>query len=316
MKISQNYNIVATFYKFVYLDNLYEMQKQLLQHCNNYLVKGTILLAHEGINGTLAGSRDAINRTSDYLKHDLGFSDIEHKESIYETMPFYRMKVKIKKEIVSMGIPGINPNKKVGIPVCSKEWNKLIEDPEVLVIDTRNQFEFDIGTFNNAISPNTRSFNEFPGFVNQQLKDYKNRKIAMFCTGGIRCEKATSYLLEQGFSDVYHLQGGILKYLEETNPDENLWQGECFVFDNRVAVDRNLEKGMHGICYGCRMPISPDDRKSPMYEPGISCPHCFAGLTEEQRRRFKERQNQVQLAEKRNQQHIGISIEEQKISRQ
>lgn len=312
MNTSQENIVVATFYKFVYLENLHEMQKSLLQRCKNHLVKGTILLAREGINGTIAGKRKAIDKMIEYLKADPKFSDMEHKESVYKTMPFYRMKVKLKKEIVSIGIPGINPNKMVGKRVCAHEWNKLITDPDVLVIDTRNQYEYEIGTFKNSVSPNTRSFSELPEFVNRLLTDYKNKKIAMFCTGGIRCEKATSYLLEQGFSDVYHLQGGILKYLEEINPEDNLWEGECFVFDNRVAVDKHIEKGNYEMCYGCRMPISPDDRISTKYEPGISCPHCFDDLTEEKQVRLKERQYQVKLAEKRKVQHIGVPIEEQK----
>ena len=309
MNTSQNHIIVTTFYKFVFLNDLHGMQKRLLQFCNNNTVKGTILLAHEGINGTMAGSRGAINKVIDYLKHDPLFSDLELKESVYETMPFYRMKVKIKKEIVSMGIPDISPQKKVGIRVCARDWNELIEDPDVLVIDTRNQYEYELGTFKNAISPNTRSFNEFPGYVNQQLKNYKKRKIAMFCTGGIRCEKATSYLLEQGFEQVLHLDGGILKYLEEVNTGDNLWVGECFVFDNRVAVDKNLGKGTHEMCYGCRMPVSEKDMKSEKYEEGVSCPRCFDGLTVERKMSLHQRQYQVRLAESRNEQHIGIPIE-------
>ena len=312
MNISHKQIIVATFYKFVSLDNLHEMQKRLLQCCNDNLVKGTILLAYEGINGTIAGSREAINAIIYCLKHDPDFFDIEHKESIYETMPFYRMKVKIKKEIVSIGIPDINPRRKVGIRVCPEEWNKLLEDPDTLVIDTRNQYEYEIGTFKNAISPNTRSFNEFPGFVNQKLQNYKNRKIAMFCTGGIRCEKATSYLLEQGFEQVLHLDGGILKYLDTINPEENLWQGECFVFDNRVAIDKNLDKGRYEMCYGCRMPVSAEDKESPMYERGISCPRCFDNLTDKKRRNLQERQFQINLAESRHEQHIGIPVEVKK----
>ena len=314
MRIQKNCFIVATFYKFVYLDNLQGIKKQLISCCHNCRVKGTIILAGEGINGAIAGSSAAMDRMIDYLKCVPGFSDMDYRVSVYDTMPFYRMKVKIKNEIVSMGIPDINPNRKVGTRVCSRGWNKLIEDPGVLVIDTRNRYEYKIGTFKNAISPNTRSFAEFPGYVTRELAGFQDRKIAMFCTGGIRCEKATAYLLEQGFSDVYQLQGGILKYLEEINPDENLWQGECFVFDNRVAVDKNLEKGKHEMCYGCRMPISPDDKMSPMYEPGVSCTHCFDKLTEKKREGLQERQFQISLAESRHEQHIGIPVESKKLN--
>ena len=309
MNISGTHSVIATFYRFVSLDNLRDIKKQLLLCCNNYRVKGTILIAHEGINGTIAGSRVAINQVVNYLVHTCGFSDMEYKESSSQTIPFYRMKVKIKKEIVSMGIHNISPLKKAGIRVDPKNWNKLIEDPEVLVLDTRNQYEYTTGTFKNAVSPNTCTFNEFPRFVDQELKDYRNSKIAMFCTGGIRCEKATSYLLEQGFSNVYHLQGGILKYLEEINPEENLWQGECFVFDNRVAIDKNLGNGTYEMCYGCRMPLSKEDRKTLQYAEGISCPYCYDYLTEKKRARLQERQHQIRLAKSRNKQHIGIPVE-------
>jgi UPF0176 protein len=237
---------------------------------------------------------------------------MEFKKSIHGTMPFYRMKVKLKNEILSIGVPDINPGHLTGIHVCVKEWNKLVNDPDVLVIDARNRYEYDIGTFKNAVSSDIDSFREFPDFVHQKLINFKNKKIAMFCTGGIRCEKATSYLLEQGFRDVYHLNGGILKYLEEINSDENLWQGECFVFDNRVSVDKNMKKGSYELCYGCRMPVSPEDKQSPKYEQGVSCPVCFDKMTDHKRTRFKERQNQVNLAEKRNQQHIGVPVKEQK----
>ena len=313
MNISRNHIVIATFYKFVSLENLRDIKEQIMYCCKNCKVKGTILIAHEGVNGTVAGSRESINRIISFLNQDSMFADMEHKESTCESMPFYRMKVKIKKEIVTMGLPGIKPEKKAGIRVRSEDWNHLIEDPEVLVIDTRNSYEHAIGTFKNAVSPDTSTFNEFPAFVEQKLMDYKNSKIAMFCTGGIRCEKATSYLLENGFSNVYHLQGGILKYLEDVSPEESLWQGECFVFDNRVSVGKNLETGIYEVCYGCRMPVSPDDKLSPMYEAGISCPRCFEKLSDEKRSRLGERQKQVELAEKRKLQHIGVPAEEQKL---
>lgn len=313
MNTLQNQTIVSTFYKFVFLDDLPAIHNRLLQYCNDCRIKGTILLAPEGINGTIAGSHEAINTVIDSLKCVPEFYDIEHKQSVCDTMPFYRLKVRIKKEIVSMGIPDINPRSKTGIKVCNKDWNKLIEDPDVLVIDMRNQYEFELGTFKNAISPNIHSFNKFPEFVNKKLQNYKDRKIAMFCTGGIRCEKATSYLLEQGFEQVLHLDGGILKYLERAIPEENLWQGECFVFDNRVAVDKNLDKGRYELCYDCRMPVSPEDKISSRYKYGVSCPRCYANLTEKKRQNLHERQFQINLAESRHEQHIGIPVDVKKL---
>jgi UPF0176 protein len=301
--------IVAALYKFAHLPDYRELRQPLLEQCIEQGIKGTFLLAKEGINGTVAGSRQAIDAILDYLKSDMRFADLEHKESLVEKMPFYRMKVKLKKEIVTMGQPEIDPRVRAGKRVDTEEWNTLLADPEVLVIDTRNQYEYEIGTFKNAASPNTTTFSEFPRFVEKTLAPQKHKKIAMFCTGGIRCEKATSYLLEQGFNEVYHLNGGILKYLEAVNPDENLWEGECFVFDGRVAVDKNLKKGTHEMCYSCRMPVSAEDRKSPEYEQGISCPRCFDTLTEEKRASLQERQYQVSLAESRNEQHIGVPVE-------
>ena len=303
---------VATLYKFVHLPDFRELRVPLLEQCKKCGIKGTFLLAKEGINGTIAGSHNEIDTILNYLKSDTRFSDLEHKESFVDTTPFYRMKVKLKKEIVTMGKPEIDPRHKVGKRVSTEEWNELLADPGVFVIDTRNQYEYEVGTFKNAVSPNTSTFSEFPEYVAKSLDPEKHKKIAMFCTGGIRCEKATSYLLRHGFNEVYHLNGGILKYLEEVKPEENLWEGECFVFDGRVAVDKNLEKGVHEMCYSCRMPVSPDDRKSPKYEQGISCPRCFDTLTEEKRASLTERQYQIRLAELRNEQHIGISLEEKR----
>ena len=220
-------------------------------------------------------------------------------------MPFYRIKVKLKKEIVTLGVPDIDPRSFSGIRVDPQQWNKLINDPEVLVIDTRNHYEYLIGTFRNAVSPETNSFSDFPRYVKQTLDPMRHKKIAMFCTGGIRCEKASAYLLQQGFHKVYQLRGGILRYLEETAPDENLWNGECFVFDSRVAVNEKLEPGVHEQCYSCRMPVSPGDRESEKFEQGVSCPHCYEKLTKERRKRLRERQRQVELARQRNYQHIG-----------
>ena len=301
--------IVAALYKFVHLPDFRELRLPLLELCRNNSIKGTFLLAEEGINGTIAGTRNGIDMVLLYLKSDTRFFDLEHKEAYVDHMPFYRMKVKLKKEIVTMGIPEINPMHKAGRRVGAHEWNVLLTDPEVFIIDTRNHYEYEIGTFRNAVSPNTGSFSEFPEYVEKELNPEKHKKIAMFCTGGIRCEKATSYLLKQGFNEVYHLNGGILKYLEEVIPEENLWEGECFVFDGRVSVDKNLEKGTHEMCYSCRMPVSPEDRRSPKFEQGISCPHCFDALTDKKRASLHERQYQVRLAELRNDQHIGIPVE-------
>ena len=300
-------------YKFVHLPDFRELRAPLLKYCKNGGIKGTILLAEEGINGTVAGLSENINNLIHELDKDERFLDLEYKISFIDRMPFHRMKVKLKKEIVTMGIPKINPLGKNGKKLGVKEWNALISDPDTLVIDTRNQYEYDVGTFKNAVSPGTNSFREFPEYVDKKLAPYKNRNIAMFCTGGIRCEKATSYLLEQGFDKVFHLNGGILKYLEEVNQEENLWQGECFVFDGRVAVDENLEKGLYEMCFACRRPVSPEDRKSPQYEEGISCPACHDKLTEKKRAGLRERQYQVRLAESRKDQHIGIPQEEKKL---
>ena len=301
--------VVAAMYKFVHLPDFREFREKLLQVCEKQSLKGTLLLAEEGINGTVAGSREGIDSLLSFLKQDPRFSDMGHKESFVSEMPFYRMKVRLKKEIVTMGIPDTDPNQLNGAKVDYKEWNDLISDPDVLVIDTRNEYEYEIGTFKNAISPNTTTFREFPEFVNNELGGDKLKKVAMFCTGGIRCEKATNYMLKQGYENVYHLNGGILKYLEEVKQDENLWQGDCFVFDGRVAVDKNLEQGNYEQCFACRMPLSDKELESDKYEKGISCPHCIDSMTDEKYERVSERQRQVELAEKKQQQHIGVSQE-------
>lgn len=310
MQSNRNSPVVVTFYRFVFMPDFREMRREILDYCINHNIKGTILLAEEGINGTIAGRRDEIDAVLDWLRHDERLRDMEHKESCYDGTPFYRMKVKIKKEIVTMGIPGINPAWKNGRKVNATEWNRLINDPDVVVIDTRNHYEYEIGTFKNAVSPRTNTFSEFPEYAGKNLAAHREKKIAMFCTGGIRCEKATSYLLEQGFEQVFHLDGGILKYLEQVSPENNLWQGDCFVFDHRVAVDKNLEKSKYTMCYGCRMPVSMQDRQSDKYEEGVSCPRCFNALDEEKKRNLRQRQFQVRLAESRNQQHIGIALKD------
>lgn len=300
--------VVAALYKFVHLHDYKELREPLLGFCKNRDIRGTLLLAPEGINGTVAGSRGGIDELMAYLDSDPRFSRLEYKESITKEMPFYRTKVKLKNEIVTMGVAGLDPSRASGIHVKPKDWNTLISDPDVMIIDTRNKYEYQIGTFRNAISPETESFSDFPEYVDKNLKADKQRPVAMFCTGGIRCEKASAYLLEQGFTNVYQLQGGILKYLQEVSPEESLWQGECFVFDNRVAVDKALQPGIHEMCYGCRHPVSPGDRESDKYEQGVSCPDCYGKLTDERKTSLRERQRQVELATKRNARHIGVPI--------
>ncbi|HEY9614725.1 rhodanese-related sulfurtransferase, partial [Allocoleopsis sp.] len=273
--------VVATFYKFVKLPDFAEKRDTLLSHCEAQGIKGTILLAAEGINGTIAGSRQAIDSVLSFLRSDPRLIDLEHKESPADSPPFDRLKVRLKKEIVTLGLPEIDPSDRVGTYVSPQEWNALISDPEVTLIDTRNDYEVSIGTFQGAQNPKTASFRQFPNYVRTHLDPTKHKKVAMFCTGGIRCEKATSLMMAQGFQEVYHLQGGILKYLEEVPPEESLWQGECFVFDQRVAVEHGLEAGTHEMCRSCGHPIAEDDKVSPHYQEGISCPYCFERLTEE-----------------------------------
>ncbi|ACK66375.1 Rhodanese domain protein [Rippkaea orientalis PCC 8801] len=291
--------IVVTFYKFVKLTDFETLQTPLLLFCQQNAIKGTILLAKEGINATIAGNRPNLEAVIAYLRSDPRLRDLEIKESFSDDPPFKRMKVRLKEEIVTLGIPEVDPSEKVGIYVNHQDWNQLICDPEVLVIDTRNNYEVEIGTFQRAINPKTQSFREFPDYVQQNLNPKQHKKVAMFCTGGIRCEKATSYLLSQGFEDVYHLKGGILKYLEEVNPEESLWQGECFVFDERIAIQHQLELGSYEMCLGCGHPISEKDKLSSEYEEGVSCPYCFSSLTPEKLQRQREKQRQLKLDRER-----------------
>jgi UPF0176 protein len=299
--------IVAALYKFVTLDDFHELREPLLDACREAGTCGTLLLAREGINGTIAGSRAGIDRVLSYLRSDPRLADLEHKESVDEDMPFYRMKVKLKKEIVTMGVPDIDPNEAVGTYVSPGDWNELLSDPEVLLIDTRNDYEYGIGSFRGAIDPRTTTFREFPEFVRTHLDPRKQKKVAMFCTGGIRCEKASAFMLKEGFEEVYHLQGGILKYLEEVPEQESIWEGECFVFDNRVAVNHRLEKGRYDQCYGCRHPITEQDKLSDKYQKGVCCPRCYDLLTPDQMARFRERQKQVELARARGEAHVGAA---------
>lgn len=266
--------VVVTFYKFVRLPDFAEKQDPLLSYCKAQGIRGTILLATEGINGTIAGSRQAIDSVLSFLRSDPRLVDLEHKESYANSPPFDRMKVRLKKEIVTLGLPEIDPNDQVGTYVSPKDWNALISDPEVLVIDTRNDYEVAIGTFREAQNPKTDSFRQFPDYVRNHLNPSQHKKVALFCTGGIRCEKASSFMMAQGFQEVYHLKGGILKYLEEVPAQESLWQGECFVFDQRVALREGLAAGTHEMCRSCGHPIAELDKTSPYYQEGISCPYC------------------------------------------
>lgn len=272
--------LVATFYKFVSLPDYAELRSSILERCQAQHLRGTILLAQEGINGTLAGSRDAIHTVLSYLRQDARFADLTVKQAQSDSQLFDRMKVKLKKEIVTLGCPEADPTQQVGAYVKPKDWNELISDPEVTVIDVRNQFEVSIGSFRNAIDPKTASFRQFPDYVQSELDPTQHKKVALFCTGGIRCEKASSYLLSQGFEAVYHLEGGILNYLEEVPPENSLWQGECFVFDQRVAVTHGLNDGSYQLCQACGHPLSQADQASSQYHPGESCPYCFNQLSE------------------------------------
>ncbi|MBD2210845.1 rhodanese-related sulfurtransferase [Nostoc linckia FACHB-104] len=291
----ENLLVVVALYKFVSLPDFADKQEPLLSYCQQQGIKGTILLAEEGINGTIAGSRQAVDAVLEFLRSDARLADIEYKESYATTPPFERMKVRLKSEIVTLGLPEVDPNEKVGIYVDPKEWNQIISDPEVTVIDTRNDYEVKIGTFTRAQNPQTHIFREFPEYVHQNLDPEKHKKVALFCTGGIRCEKASSFMLSQGFAEVYHLKGGILKYLEEVPAEESLWQGECFVFDERIAVRHGLEEGTYDMCESCGRPISEADKASPKYEEGITCPYCFDDLTEEKRVRQQEKRRQFLL---------------------
>ncbi|AZN37148.1 oxygen-dependent tRNA uridine(34) hydroxylase TrhO [Iodobacter ciconiae] len=293
--------VVAALYKFVTLADFKALKELLLQSMLDNEVKGTLLLAFEGINGTVAGTRAGIDGLLAWLKSDARFIDLDHKESYCDEQPFYRSKVKLKKEIVTLGVPGVDPNQAVGTYVEPEDWNALISNPEVLLIDTRNDYEVAIGTFEGAIDPKTASFREFPDYIKQHFDPAKHKKVAMFCTGGIRCEKASSYMLGEGFEEVFHLKGGILKYLETVKQEESKWEGDCFVFDNRVTVRHDLSEGDFDLCHACRQPVSVSDRQSSHFVVGISCPHCWNSLSEKTRNSARERQKQIELAKKRNQ---------------
>lgn len=290
---------ITALYHFTRFDDPTALKPALLELCVSQGVKGTLLLAHEGLNGTIAGPRAGVDAVIAHLRALPGCANLEWKEATSQTAPFPRMKVRIKREIVTMGQPDVDPQARVGNYIEPKDWNDLIRDPEVAVIDTRNDYEVAIGTFDGAIDPETASFGEFPAWWEANKHRFHNKKVAMFCTGGIRCEKSTNYLLGQGVEDVFHLKGGILKYLEEVPEAQSTWQGDCFVFDARVSVGHGLREGPHLLCHGCRQPILPDDRARPEYEEGVSCHHCFDTTTDEDKGRFRERQKQIRLAARR-----------------
>ncbi len=303
--------LIVAFYHFVNLEKIESWQRQFKKICAKYSLFGTILIAREGINGTIAGNHNGINSFVIWLREQSEFKKIAIKYSQNDICPFNRMKVRLKKEIVTMGKPDINPSNSRGVYIKPQDWNELILSPDVLVIDTRNVYEVEIGRFKNALNPSTKSFRDFPKWADNfalSKKNKKKSKIAMYCTGGIRCEKSTAYLKKIGFDEVYHLKGGILKYLEEVPLSQSLWQGECFVFDNRVSVNHKLQKGAYALCNACRHPLSDNEIKSSSYQSGISCPYCISKTTSQQKERFKERQKQIKLARYRGQKHIGASF--------
>lgn len=300
--------LIAALYKFVTLEDYRELQAPTLERARQGGLRGTILLAQEGINGTIAGPADAIRGFLDGLREDPRLADLTHKESWADEMPFWRMKVRLKKEIVTIGLPEVDPQEIVGTYVKPRDWNALISDPDVVLIDTRNDYEVEIGTFQGAVNPNTASFTEFPEWSRAAPQLQGKKKVAMFCTGGIRCEKASSFLLNEGVEEVFHLEGGILKYLEEVPKAQSLWEGECFVFDSRVSVNHDLQPGDFTMCFNCRRPVGPQQRTSPKYVEGVSCPACHHTLSDQRRRRLEERHAQVLLAQARGTAHIGLSM--------
>ncbi len=306
--------LTAALYKFVELPDHASLQAPLLACCETHGVKGTLLLAAEGINGTISGPEAGVRTVLAWLRSDARLAALEHKEAWAEQLPFYRMKVRLKREIVTMGVPDVHPALNAGQYVKPADWNALLAEPGVVLVDTRNDYEVSIGTFEGAINPATSSFSELPGWVEREMAeggklapiDGKKPRVAMFCTGGIRCEKSTAFMRSKGFDEVYHLEGGILKYLETVPEAQSTWQGECFVFDERVSVGHGLQPGAFTLCRSCRDPLGEEDRQSPLYELGVSCAQCHANTTDEQKAGYRERQRQVELAEKRNAAHIGL----------
>jgi len=300
--------IISTFYKFLVLENYKELKIKFDKSLSKTNIKGTILLANEGINGTIAGSESDLKNFFLYMDKFSQFKDITPKFSSSNKNPFLRMKVRLKKEIVTIGIPEVSPSNLVGKYLNVEEWNEFLNESDSIIIDTRNDYEVSIGTFKNSINPKIKSFRNFPNWVQKNLIDKKvskKSKIGMFCTGGIRCEKSTSYLKQLGFENVFHLDGGILKYLENVKSDENEWKGECFVFDYRVSLNDSLEKGEYDMCYACRMPLSKENKKNKHYVKGQSCEYCYDQTTIKQKKRFNEREKQIKLAKVKNLKHLG-----------
>jgi UPF0176 protein len=304
--------LTAALYQFVDLPDFAELREPLQAWCERHAVKGTLLLAREGINGTIAGQEASVRAVLAHLRADPRLAGLPHKESWSDKPPFLRMKVRLKKEIVTLHVPGLDPNQTVGQYVKPQDWNALLADPEVLVVDTRNDYEVAIGSFAGAINPNIKTFTELPAWLDAQDRlrgdAGKKTKVAMFCTGGIRCEKSTALMKMRGFDAVYHLEGGILKYLEEVPVEQSTWQGECFVFDERVSVGHGLVPGPHDLCRSCRWPLSEADKASPNYVKGVSCDHCHTLRTPEEKARLAERQRQVELAEARGEVHVGARM--------
>jgi len=312
--MNKNFFKVAAFYAFIDLLNLDKLQKTFIDFLKKENIKGTVLLAHEGVNGTVAGTEDGIDRFKNFLKLNHLYESQNFKISYCKEEPFPRLKVKLKDEIVSIGNELADPATIVGEYVQPEDWNNLISQNDVLVLDTRNTYEYSIGTFEKSIQPETTNFREFPNWL-EDLESSgvdKNNKVAMFCTGGIRCEKASSLMKAKGFKNIYHLQGGILNYMKKVDEEDSLWKGECFVFDDRVALNHNLEVGSYDMCHGCRMPITDADKLKEEYERGVSCLNCFYEKTPEQKKRYADRQKQVDLAKIRNEKHIGASYQSSK----
>ena len=300
--------IISTFYKFLVLENYKELKIKFDKSLSKTNIKGTILLANEGVNGTIAGSESDLKKFFLYMDKFIQFKDITPKFSSSNKNPFLRMKVRLKKEIVTIGIPEVSPSNLVGKYLNVEEWNEFLNESDSMIIDTRNDYEVSIGTFKNSINPKIKSFRNFPNWVQKNLIDKKvskKSKIGMFCTGGIRCEKSTSYLKQLGFENVFHLDGGILKYLENVKSDENEWKGECFVFDYRVSLNDSLEKGEYDMCYACRMPLSKENKKNKHYLKGQSCEYCYDQTTIKQKKRFNEREKQIKLSKVKNLKHLG-----------
>lgn len=297
--------VVCALYHFFRFPDYADWREPLLELMRKQQVKGSLLIAAEGINGTVAGPRAGVDALLAFLQNDARMAGLEYKESFTDHYPFLRTKVKLKKEIVTLGVEGIDPLLSVGTYLSPEDWNRVISDPDTVLIDTRNDYEYDVGTFKGAVNPDIRSFRELPEYVRTHLDPERNRKVAMFCTGGIRCEKSTAYLKQLGFDEVYHLKGGILKYLEEMPQEKSLWQGECFVFDERVTVTHDLQPGSYDHCHACRRPVSAADKASPLFVAGVSCPHCFDETTDAQKAAFAERQRQSELAAARGRAHLG-----------